>query len=58
MNGGIKDFTRKIFALERDGAKKIRKDIIKWEDMLPTFFYFFNVINPVCFLMKKRYRVR
>ena len=36
------EYSRKIFALERDGAKKIRKDIIKWEDILPTFFYFFN----------------
>lgn len=36
------DFSQKIFALERDGAKKIRKDIIKWEDIMPTFFYFFN----------------
>lgn len=37
-----KEYSRKIFALERDGAKKIRKDIIKWEDIIPTFFYFFN----------------
>lgn len=37
-----KEYARKIFALERDGAKKIRKDIIKWEDITPTFFYFFN----------------
>ena len=36
------EYSRKIFALERDGAKKIRKDIIKWEDIMPTFFYFFN----------------
>lgn len=36
------EYSRAIFALERDGAKKIRKDIIKWEDILPTFFYFFN----------------
>ncbi len=37
-----KEYSRKIFALERDGAKKIRKDIVKWEDIIPTFFYFFN----------------
>ena len=36
------DYSKNIFALERDGAKKIRKDIIKWEDIIPTFFYFFN----------------
>ena len=36
------EYSRKILALERDGAKKIRKDIIKWEDILPTFFYFFH----------------
>lgn len=35
-------YARSIFALERDGAKKIRKDIAKWEDILPTFFYFFS----------------
>lgn len=36
------DYSQKIFALERDGAKKIRKDIYKWEDILSTFFYFFD----------------
>lgn len=36
------DYSKKIFALERDGAKKIRKDIYKWEDILSTFFYFFD----------------
>ena len=36
------DYTKKIFALERDNAKKVRKDIYKWEDILKTFFYFFN----------------
>lgn len=35
-------YSKKIFALERDGAKKIRKDIYKWEDIMDTFFYFFN----------------
>ncbi len=36
------DYSKKMFALERDGAKKIRKDIYKWEDIMPTFFYFFD----------------
>lgn len=35
-------YSKKIFALERDGAKKIRKDIYKWEDIMATFFYFFD----------------
>lgn len=36
------EFSKKMFALERDGAKKIRKDIIKWEDIKSNFFYFFG----------------
>lgn len=36
------EYSKKIFALERDGAQKIRKDIYKWEDIIPTFFYFFD----------------
>lgn len=36
------DYTKKVFSLERDGATKVRKDIYKWEDILPTFFYFWN----------------
>lgn len=36
------DYIKKILALERDEAKKVRKDIYKWEDILPTFFYFFD----------------
>lgn len=36
------EYARKVFAIERDGAKKIRKDIFKWEDIIPTFFYFFD----------------
>lgn len=36
------DYSKRIFALERDGAKKIRKDIYKWEDIMSTFFYFFD----------------
>lgn len=35
-------YSKEIFALERDGAKKIRKDIYKWEDIMSTFFYFFD----------------
>lgn len=36
------EYSKKIFALERDGAKKIRKDIIKWEDIESNFYYFFK----------------
>lgn len=36
------EYTKKIFSLERDGATKVRKDIYKWEDILPTFFYFWK----------------
>lgn len=36
------DFTKKVFALERDGAKKVRKDIYKLEDVKETFSYFWN----------------
>ncbi|MEG2348539.1 MAG: glutamate--tRNA ligase [Clostridia bacterium] len=35
-------YSKEIFALERDGAKKIRKDITKWEDIKENFFYFFD----------------
>lgn len=35
-------YSLKIFGLERDNATKIRKDIIKWEDVRDNFFYFFN----------------
>ena len=36
------EYTKKVFALERDGAKKVRKDIYKWEDIKDTFFYFWS----------------
>lgn len=36
------EYSKNVFALERDSAKKIRKDIIKWDDIIPTFFYFFS----------------
>ena len=37
-------YARKVFGLERDNATKIRKDIYKWEDVEPTFRYFFDDI--------------
>jgi glutamyl-tRNA synthetase len=36
------EYSLKIFGLERDNVKKIRKDIIKWEDVKEQFFYFFD----------------
>lgn len=36
------EYARKVFGLERDNATKIRKDIYKWEDVEPTFRYFFK----------------
>ena len=36
------DYSLKIFALERDNAKKIRKDISKWSDVKDIYFYFFD----------------
>lgn len=36
------EYSLKIFGLERDHATKIRKDIIKWEDIQENFFYFFD----------------
>ena len=36
------EYSKKIFSLERDNVKKIRKDIIKLEDIKSIFFYFFN----------------
>lgn len=35
-------YARKVFGLERDNATKIRKDIYKWENVEPTFRYFFD----------------
>lgn len=35
-------FSQSIFAIERDNAKKIRKDIIKFSDILDLFSYFFD----------------
>lgn len=36
-----KDYALKIFSIER-GTPKPRKDIGKWIDIKPTYFYFFN----------------
>lgn len=36
------EYSKKIFSLERDNVKKIRKDIYKWEDIKTNFFYFFD----------------
>ena len=41
LNSNI-EYTKKVFALERDNATKVRKDIYKWEDILDTFFYFWS----------------
>ena len=38
------DYSLKVFSLERENVKKIRKDIIKWEDIRENFFYFFNTL--------------
>lgn len=41
-----KDYALKIFSIER-GTQKPRKDIGKWIDIKPTYFYFFNALfNP------------
>ena len=37
-----KEYSLSIFGLERENVKKIRKDIIKWEDIRENFFYFFD----------------
>ncbi len=36
------EYSLKVFSLEREGVKKIRKDIAKWEDIRENFFYFFD----------------
>lgn len=36
------DLARKIFAMERDNAKKVRKDIYKFSDLEETFSYFYS----------------
>ena len=41
LNQDLK-YARAVFGLERDNATKIRKDIYKWEDVEPTFRYFFD----------------
>lgn len=37
-----KEMARKIFAMERDNVKKVRKDIYKYSDLEETFSYFYN----------------
>ncbi len=37
-----KDYMLKIFNIEREGAKKVRKDIIVWEDVKKEVAYFFD----------------
>ncbi|MBR1884005.1 MAG: glutamate--tRNA ligase [Clostridia bacterium] len=37
-----KFYTLKIFAIERDEAVKIRKDLVKFEDIYENFSYFFH----------------
>lgn len=41
LNGNL-EYSQKVFALERDDAKKIRKDLVKFSDIRPTYFYFFD----------------
>ena len=39
-----KEYSLKVFGLERDNTDKIRKDIYKWEDVEDSFRYFFDDI--------------
>ncbi|MBR5227281.1 MAG: glutamate--tRNA ligase [Clostridia bacterium] len=36
------EYTKKVFAIERDNATKIRKDFAKYKDILPNTFYMYN----------------
>lgn len=36
------DYSLKVFALERDNVKKIRKDLYKYNDVEKIYFYFFD----------------
>lgn len=36
------EYSLKMLGIERDNAKKIRKDLVKYEDVLTTFIYFFD----------------
>lgn len=36
------EYSKKMLAIERDNVKKIRKDLVKYEDILTSFLYFFD----------------
>lgn len=36
------DYSTKMLGIERDNVKKIRKDLVKYEDILTSFIYFFD----------------
>ncbi len=36
------DYSLKMLGIERDNVKKIRKDLVKYEDVLPSYIYFFD----------------
>lgn len=36
------EYTKKVFAIERDNATKIRKDFAKYKDILPNTFYMYD----------------
>ncbi|MBR3145129.1 MAG: glutamate--tRNA ligase [Clostridia bacterium] len=43
------EFTRKMLAIDRDGAKKPRKDIAKWCEVKDYYRYFFNSLYTPSF---------
>lgn len=36
------DYTKQVFAIERENTQKIRKDIAKYKDILPNTFYMYD----------------
>lgn len=42
------DFSKKMLAIDRDDAKKPRKDIAKWSEAKDYFAYFFNTLYTPC----------
>lgn len=42
------DFAKKMLAIDRDGAKKPRKDIAKWNEAKEYFSYFYNELFVPC----------
>ncbi len=42
------DFTKSMLAIDRDDAKKPRKDIAKWSEAKDYFAYFFNSLYTPC----------